>query len=283
MTTWLIVGAAGQLGAELMLRLRAGDEHVVGVTRPDLDLTDGGAVLKLVDRVRPDVIVNCAAYTAVDAAEADAEAAMAVNGEGPRKLASATLRCRARLIQISTDYVFSGDARTPYAEDAPTDPRSVYGATKLVGERAVLDTLPDTGFVVRTAWLYGNHGPNFVRTMLRLAAERETIDVVDDQVGQPTWTVDLADRIVALARSRAPAGIYHGTNSGQVSWFAFTRELFRLSGLDPERVQPTTTDRFRRPAPRPAYSVLAHGRWAAAGLAPMRPWDEALSAFLEAV
>ncbi|TDD75379.1 SDR family oxidoreductase, partial [Actinomadura rubrisoli] len=156
-------------------------------------------------------------------------------------------------------------------------PVNAYGRTKLAGERAVLGY--EHGYVVRTAWLYGAHGPNFVRTMARLAGERDSVEVVDDQVGQPTWTGDLAARIVELAGAEAaPAGIYHGTNGGRTSWFGLAREVFTLLGLDPERVRPTTSDRFPRPAARPAFSVLGHGRWARAGLAPMRGWREALHA-----
>jgi len=181
------------------------------------------------------------------------------------------------MIHVSTDYVFAGDAREPYAEDAPTAPRTVYGRSKRDGERAVLETLPGSAYVVRTAWLYGPRGSNFVRTILRLAAERETLDVVDDQWGQPTSARDLAARLVALGGSDAPAGIYHGTNSGATTWHGFAREVFRLSGLDPERVRATTSTGVVRPARRPAYSVLGHRGWARAGLEPMRPWADALA------
>jgi dTDP-4-dehydrorhamnose reductase len=181
---------------------------------------------------------------------------------------------------VSTDYVFAGDATEPYPEDAPVNPVNAYGRSKLAGERAVLETLPETGYVVRTAWLYGQQGKNFVTTMLRLAKERDTVDVVDDQLGQPTWSMDLARRLVELAglggQSRAPAGVYHGTASGQTTWYGLAREVFAGAGLDPDRVRPTTSDRFVRPAPRPAYSVLGHARWAAAGLPPLRSWKEAL-------
>ena len=282
-TTWLVTGSGGQLGTELLELLTGGQDTVVGVDRGDLDVTDRTAVHQLVGEVRPDIVVNCAAYTAVDRAESDPEAAMAVNGAAPGHLASAVAAHGSRLLHVSTDYVFAGDADRPYAEDAPTSPQSVYGVTKLAGERAVLETLPLGGFVVRTAWLYGAHGPNFVSTMLRLAEERDTVDVVDDQLGQPTWARDLAAQLVLLARSDATPGVYHGTSSGAVTWFGLTRKLFRLCGLDPDRVRPTTTAAFPRPAPRPAYSVLGHERWALAGLTEMRPWDVALAAYVESL
>jgi dTDP-4-dehydrorhamnose reductase len=173
--------------------------------------------------------------------------------------------------------VFPGDARTPYDEDADPAPRSAYGRTKLAGERAVLRTLPDRGFIVRTAWLYGEHGTNFVRTMLTLEASKPEIAVVDDQRGQPTWSRDLAGQIVKLLDSGAPAGIYHGTSSGETTWFGLAREIYRRVGADPNRVSPTTTDAFPRPAPRPAYSVLGHHGWSAVGLTPVRDWREALA------
>jgi dTDP-4-dehydrorhamnose reductase len=180
-------------------------------------------------------------------------------------------------VHISTDYVFPGDADTPYSEDATPRPRSAYGRTKLAGEQSVLTTMPERGYVIRTAWLYGVHGANFVKTMLALEETKPRISVVDDQRGQPTWSRDLAAQIVALVDSRAPAGIYHGTSSGETTWFGFTREIYRLIGADPDRVQPTTTEAFPRPAPRPAYSVLDHGRWALVGLTPIRDWREALA------
>lgn len=178
------------------------------------------------------------------------------------------------MVQISTDYVFDGTASVPYAEDSPVRPRSAYGRTKAAGETAVLSH-PDA-FVLRTAWLYGAGGANFVKTMLELERSRETISVVDDQVGQPTWSADLARQIVMVATSDAPSGVYHATNAGQTSWFGFTRRIFELVGADPERVLPTTTEAFPRPAPRPAYSVLGHQKWGQVGLPAMRPWDEAL-------
>ncbi|MFJ4921902.1 dTDP-4-dehydrorhamnose reductase [Streptomyces sp. NPDC088725] len=281
MSTWLVTGARGMLGQDLLARLAAADESAVGLGRAALDITDPAAVRAALAAHAPAVVVNCAAWTAVDDAEAKESDALAVNGTGPRVLAEACRQAGAVLLQVSTDYVFAGDAQAPYGEDAPADPRSAYGRTKLAGERAVLDTLPDTGYVIRTAWLYGAGGGNFVRTMIKLESVKETLDVVNDQQGQPTWTGDLADRLVRLGTAAlagtAPAGVYHGTSGGRTTWFAFTREIFRLLGADPERVRPTTSAAFVRPAPRPAYSVLGHDRWNETPVEPIRDWREALA------
>ena len=182
--------------------------------------------------------------------------------DGAANLAVSCAELGARLVQVSTDYVFAGDAGRPYAENDVPAPRTAYGRTKLAGERAVLDRLPGSGYVVRTAWLYGAHGPNFVRTMINLESQRPTVDVVDDQYGQPTWTVDVGRQIIALVHSTAAPGIYHATSSGQTTWFGLAREIFSLLGADPARVRPIPSSALSRPAPRPAYSVLGHGAWA---------------------
>ena len=278
----LVTGANGQLGTELvdLYAGRDGDE-VLGVDLPNVDITDPESVAAAFASFPPDVVINCAAWTAVDAAEENEDAAFVVNADGPRVLAHASRDAGAWLVQISTDYVFSGDATSPYAEDAEPDPRSAYGRTKLAGERAVQQELPDAHYIVRTAWLYGHEGSNFVKTMLRLEAAHDTVDVVDDQVGQPTYAADLAAQIAALVDVRPAAGIFHGTNSGTVSWNGFTREIFRLMGADPERVRAVTSEQFVRPAPRPAYSVLGHARWADIGLVPMRDWRSAIAEAIE--
>ncbi|MFI6060350.1 dTDP-4-dehydrorhamnose reductase [Streptomyces sp. NPDC051286] len=277
---WLVTGAAGMLGRDILARLADESVTAVAANRVALDIADPASVRTAFEFHRPAVVVNCAAWTAVDDAESQEEAALRVNGTGPEILAAACREHGAVLLHVSTDYVFAGDAEKPYPEDAAAGPRSAYGRTKLAGERAVSDTLPDTGYVVRTAWLYGAGGPNFVRTMIKLEGVEDILDVVDDQRGQPTWTADLADRLVRLGQAAlagtAPAGIYHGTSGGETSWFGFTQEIFRLLGADPARVRPTTSDAFVRPAPRPAFSVLGHDRWAAAGMAPIRDWRAAL-------
>jgi dTDP-4-dehydrorhamnose reductase len=272
----LITGSRGQLGSVLVERYRERGDNVFGYDLPEIDITSSDSVAQSFAVADPDVVINCAAWTAVDAAEEQESAALTVNGEGPRVLAEACAQSGSWLVQVSTDYVFAGDATQPYAEDAPTDPQSAYGRTKLAGEIAVQQVLPEHHYIVRTAWLYGIAGSNFVKTMLNLERERETISVVDDQRGQPTFAGDLADQIIALVDARPAAGIFHGTNTGEVSWFEFTQEIFRRIGADPVRVLPVTTAEFPRPAPRPAYSVLGHQKWSDVGMAPMRDWREAL-------
>jgi dTDP-4-dehydrorhamnose reductase len=275
-TRYLVTGAGGMLGQDLLAALDG--RAVTALKRADLDITDAAAVSDLI--AGHDVVFNAAAWTDVDGAETDFASALAVNGTGVSVLASACASRHVRLVHVSTDYVFSGAGTSPYPEDAPTAPLNAYGRSKLAGEEAVLATLPATGYVVRTAWLYGAQGRNFVKTMLRLAATREFLDVVDDQVGQPTWSRDLADRLVALADSDAPAGVYHGTASGQTTWHGLAQAVFALSGLDPSRVRRTTSAAYVTPAARPSYSVLGHDRWAAAGMAPMRDWHTMLTAAL---
>lgn len=266
---WLVVGAGGMLGRELEALLRERGEDVRGTTRADLDVTDRAAVDAALADV--DVVVNCTAYAAVDAAEEHEADAFAVNAAAVGHLARASRRAGARLVHVSTDYVFDGSATTPYAEDAAIAPRSAYGRTKAAGEWAVRAECPDH-LLVRTAWLYGAHGACFPRTIARLAHERGGLDVVADQVGQPTWTWDLADLVHRLVLAQAPAGTYHGTASGETSWHGFAQAAVAAAGLDPQIVRTTTSDAFVRPAPRPAYSVLGHGSLDAAGVAPIGDW-----------
>jgi dTDP-4-dehydrorhamnose reductase len=276
MTRWLVTGAGGMLGTDLVAALVSRAEPVTGMDRAGLNVTDAAAVTDAIVRSRPDVVVNCAAWTAVDDAEAGEEQALAVNAGGAANLATACAGIGARLVQVSTDYVFSGDASRPYAEDDVPAPRTAYGRTKLAGERAVLGRLPGSGYVVRTAWLYGAHGPSFVRTMIRLQDQRPTVDVVDDQHGQPTWTADVVRQIIALVHASATPGIYHATSGGQTSWFGLAREIFGLLGADQSRVRPIPSSALSRPAPRPANSVLGHGAWAGSGIAPIGEWRTAL-------
>lgn len=273
MTRWLVTGAGGMLGHDLVAALAG--RQLTALSRAQLDICDPAAVSAAISG--HDVVVNAAAWTDVDGAEEHEQAATRVNGLGPEVLARACAAEGARLVQISTDYVFDGTAREPYAEDAPLCPRSAYGRSKAVGEVAVRSLLADAAWIVRTSWLYGESGPNFVRTMASLELSRETLDVVDDQVGAPTWSMEVARAVLALVDAGAPAGVYHATAAGQTSWFGLARAVFEELGADPERVRPTTTDKFPRPAPRPAYSVLSHQAWLRAGLEPLGDWRATLA------
>ncbi|EHI46507.1 dTDP-4-dehydrorhamnose reductase [Rhodococcus opacus PD630] len=279
-TNILVTGARGQLGGHLLRRAEATGIPARGVGSDELDITDADAVNAQVEG--GSVVINCAAYTAVDAAESDEDTARAVNELGPANLAAACARVGARLIHVSTDYVFAGQGDTPYEVDAPTGPATSYGRTKLAGERAVHAALP-SAHVVRTAWVYTGVGSDFVSTMLRLERERDTVDVVDDQVGSPTFAGDLAGALLELAgRSDVDAPVLHATNSGRASWFDLARAVFEEAGADPQRVRPCTSAQFVRPAPRPAFSVLSGRAWADVGLTPLRPWRDALHAALHA-
>jgi dTDP-4-dehydrorhamnose reductase len=273
MARWLVTGAAGMLGRDLCSAAEAAGHTVTAAARADLDVLDPKACSDAVSG--HDVVVNCAAWTAVDDAETNEAAAFDVNAVGAANLARAAEATGAVVVQVSTDYVFAGDATTPYPADAPLAPRSAYGRTKAAGEWAVRSS-SSRAHVVRTAWLYGAGGASFPATMKRLAGERETLTVVDDQVGQPTWTVDLAAGILRIVDSGAPFGTWHATGSGRASWFDLARAVFEELGLDPARVTPTSSEAFVRPAPRPAFSVLAHDMWPAAGLDPLPEWRDAL-------
>jgi dTDP-4-dehydrorhamnose reductase len=252
-TRWLVTGAGGMFATDLVKVLRAHDENVEAVTRAQLDLTDPVACLQVTEDF--DVVVNAAAWTDVDAAESRESEAFLVNAVGASNIARSAARNGATIVHVSTDYVFSGRSTEPYRVDAPLAPINAYGRTKAAGEWAVRADC-DESYVVRTAWLYGDAGRSFVGSILRLAGERDHIEVVDDQQGQPTWTRDLADYVHGLVSSGAPFGTYHGTSTGSTTWYGLAQEIFRIRGLDPSRVRPTTAADFVRAASRPAYSVL---------------------------
>lgn len=266
----MVTGAGGQLGRALLAR----SSGAVALRRDDLDISDAAAVraaLRL-----GDVVINCAAYTAVDAAESDPAAAFAGNETGPEVLATVCGDIGARLIHVSTDYVFDGTGTRPYEPEDPTGPVTVYGRSKRSGEQAVLRACP-AATVVRTAWVYtGDHG-DFVATMRRLAAAGGPVSVVDDQIGSPTYAPDLAAALLELAARRPDVRLLHAVNDGAVSWFEVARAVFAELGADPDRVTACTTADFPRPAPRPHYSVLSQRSWVAAGLTPLRGWRPALA------
>ncbi len=273
----LITGSNGQLGTELVSRYldRAQEEVFVG-DLPNLDITSEESVASIFANVAPDLVINCAAWTAVDAAEEKEREAFAVNAEGPAILAQYCARVGAQMVQISTDYVFAGDAREPYAESAHAEPVTAYGRTKLAGENFVRELLPENHIIIRTAWLYSQTGHNFVKTIIRSQKERDTLSVVTDQIGQPTSAADLANQIISLLDKFPGSGTFHGTNSGVTSWFEFARAIMSEIGQDPERVLPTDSSSYVQFAPRPAYSVLGHEGWASVGMEPMRDWRVAL-------
>lgn len=250
----LVTGAGGQVGAELVAAFAAPGHHeVIGVDHATLDVADRDAVLAAITSTRPDAVVHPAAWTAVDACEGDPDRAFAVNALGTRHVADGARRVGAPVFYVSTDYVFDGTKPSPYHEWDPTGPRSVYGASKLAGERE----LDPGSTVIRTSWVCGYHGGNMVKTILRLAAEHDTLSFVDDQRGHPTFADDLASMIMRLVVDHRP-GVFHVTNQGAVSWFEFAGEVLAAAGQDPERVQPVATVDLHppRPAPRPANSVL---------------------------
>ena len=269
-----ITGAGGMLGTDLRLAAERNGHEVTALDRGALDITDPAACLDAV--AGHDVVLNAAAYTRVDDAETHEAAAMAVNAEGAENLARASAAAGAVLVQYSTDYVFAGDATGPYPEDAPLAPASAYGRSKAEGERRARLAHPDGTIVLRTAWLYGEHGGNFVRTMVRLYREHGQLTVVDDQHGQPTFTRDLAEQTMRMLATGLRSGTLHGTASGATTWHGFACAIVENLGGDTATVEPTDSARFARPARRPANSVLGHDGWARIGLDPMRPWRIAL-------
>jgi dTDP-4-dehydrorhamnose reductase len=273
----VIAGAGGQVGRALATAAAGEGAKVLALTSAQWDITDAAAAEQLVGG--GDLVINCAAYTDVDAAESHPRTAGAVNAAGPEHLAQACARAGAGLIHLSTDYVFSGEfggsAPRPYEPGDEPGPLSVYGRTKLAGERAVLTALP-TATVVRTAWVYTGSGTDFVATMGRLAAGADTVDVVDDQIGSPTYVADLVAALLQVAGKRVRAQVVHAANRGAVSRFAQARAVFAGIGADPERVRPISSAANPRPAARPHYSALSGAESARAGLTPLRGWHDAL-------
>jgi dTDP-4-dehydrorhamnose reductase len=279
----LVTGAAGMLGFDVLRVGEAAGHNLVAVDVGDFDITDADAVGQALERIAPDAVLNCAAWTDVDGAESHREQAFAVNAAGAGNLARAAAQASLPLLHVSTDYVFDGVGRVDaagalraYVESDPTGPRSVYGQSKLAGERQVLEASP-RHTIVRSAWLFGIGGRNFADTMLRLAGEREAVQVVTDQVGCPTWTGHLAPALVGLTE-RGVSGLVHLAGTGHVSWNGFTAEIFRQAEISC-RVEPATTAQMARPAPRPAWSVLESER---DDVLPLPPWQDGLAGYLAA-
>jgi len=277
----LILGANGQLGLSLAERIqfRQGPKHEFTLLgKNDVDITDLDSLMSAITTVYPDVVVNAAAWTDVKAAEDDYEMAFNVNVLGVSNIAKATNSLKTRIIQVSTDYVFKGDGCTPISESEETNPINNYGKTKAEAEKYLLSNHSDRSLIVRTAWLYGPFGSNFLKSILRkgLTRPNERLEVVCDHWGQPTSSLDLAEVILNLALSNAQSGVFHGTNTGATTWFDFARIGFEHAGLDPTRITPIKSSELDSKVNRPKYSVLGHRSWGHSGYEAMRPWEEPL-------
>lgn len=281
----LVTGASGQLGKDVVALFQQKGHEVMGCSRSELDIANLEQCQQVINEFQPDSIIHCAAYTAVDAAETDVDGAYKVNAVGTRNVAVAAEKAGAKMVYISTDYVFNGRSAVPYQEYDNTDPQSVYGKSKRAGE-VLTQSLSSRYFIVRTSWVYGLHGNNFVKTMLRLGQEKPQLQVVHDQKGSPTYTVDLARFLEELVQTEK-YGVYHASNSGDCTWFEFTQAIFEeakeLGFMIKVQVEPCTTEQFPRPAQRPANSVMDHLSIRTNGLTDLRPWREGLVDFLKQI
>ncbi|NJJ39524.1 dTDP-4-dehydrorhamnose reductase [Paenibacillus apii] len=283
-TKVLVTGAAGQLGRDVVLLLERQGYEVLACDRQEMDITDLDQCSEVIGEFGPEAIIHCAAHTAVDAAETDIDAAYLINAVGTRNVTVAAEKVGAKLVYISTDYVFDGQGSQPYHEYDNTDPKSIYGKSKRAGE-ILVQTLSTKYFIVRTSWVYGKYGNNFVKTMLKFGQERPVLQVVDDQKGSPTFTVDLATFLLELIGTEK-YGIYHASNTGVCTWYEFTQAIFaeaeEILGLKfTAKLEPCTTEQFPRPAPRPRNSAMEHLSIRTNGFQDIRPWREGLKAFLK--
>ena len=285
--TWLVAGGAGQLGMAIGRELDFRGISFVSADSNELDITKPLLVDQFVDFLKPKVIINAAAYTNVDGAESDSERASLVNRSGPGNLALAARSVGAVFAHVSTDYVFSGTGKAPYWESELVAPTSAYGMSKALGEQNVMDSYSAKSYLFRTAWLYSADRKNFAKTITGKALTGAESNVVNDQLGQPTFAGDVAKRIVDSVLNQLPFGIYHATNSGSASWFDFAREIYQLAGADVELVSAVGSEFYPQVAKRPAYSVLSHQRWVEEGIEPLRDWkialEEAMPAIISAV
>ena len=281
---WLITGAEGQLGKSLVKLLLSIGVDTVSYGSGQMDVTDRENVETLIEHNRPNFIVNAAAWTNVDTAEVNKELAFQVNAGGVKNLALAAQKFDSVLVQISTDYVFSGETATPISEDEDMNPKGVYGASKAEGEEVVRSLLPNQAYILRTAWLYSEFKSNFAKSICRRAlTTREEIEVVNDQFGQPTNANDLALQIYNVVTSGAKFGTYHATNSGETSWFGFAQSIVELIGSDVDRVIPISSKQSGRVALRPSYSVLGHRAWKDTDVVAMRHWNDSLRENIDSI
>jgi dTDP-4-dehydrorhamnose reductase len=276
----LVTGVKGQLGYDVVRELEKRNMEAVGVDIDEMDITDKESVDKVITEAHPDAVIHCAAYTAVDAAEDNAEVCRRVNVEGPLNIARTCKKLDIKMIQISTDYVFNGRGERPFEPDDPTDPVSVYGLTKRDGENAVINTL-DKYFIVRIAWVFGVNGKNFVKTMLNLSKTHDTLTVVNDQFGSPTYTYDLARLLVDMVQTDK-YGIYHATNEGFISWYDFAVQIFKAAGIDTVTVKPVTTAEYGvSKAVRPFNSRMSKEKLTKAGFERLPKWEDALERYIK--
>jgi dTDP-4-dehydrorhamnose reductase len=273
----LITGAEGQLGRKLNEVLSSTNFEIISLSKSELDITQKEQVYSLINTTKPDWVINTAAYTNVESAESEPEKAHSINASGPENLALSAVRNNARLIQISTDYVFDGKSKNPYEENHKKNPKSIYGTSKSIGEDKVIAAMDSNYYIIRTSWLYSEYKSNFAKFMVSRAINGlDTVEVVNDQFGQPTYAGDLALQLLRVIRNMPEFGIYHGTNSGRCSWHEYAREIFTLAGEDPNRVQEISSLKLQRKAQRPENSSLSHSQWSRSGLKEMRNWKDAL-------
>ena len=272
--TWVILGANGQLGQELIKLLKAKNIEAIGTDQNEIDFVKTNEISEKLAKLNPSHIVNCGAYTQVDKAEEEPELANLINAQAVGVIAKFAFGKQIPFVHISTDYVFDGSSTTPYLEEDKINPQSVYGSSKAMGEKEATENNPST-YILRTAWVYGEYGNNFPKVIAKKLKNKESLNVVNDQVGSPTWTFDLASAIVEVLEKKPKAGIYNVTNAESCSWFEFAQEISKSLAVDINLVKPTDSKSFVRPAVRPKYSVLSNKKWKEAGLTPLRSWKEA--------
>ncbi len=269
--TWVILGANGQLGKELYFLLKSSHKDVIGLTKNEVDLGNPETVVEKLSKYPAKYLINCAAYTQVDKAEEEIDLANKINGISVGQIAKYALENYLPFVHISTDYVFDGTSKVPYIETDQTNPQSVYGKSKLLGETELLSRNPKA-YILRTAWVYGAHGRNFPKIIADKLRNGESLQVVNDQIGSPTWTLDLANAIVEVLEKKPEPGIYHVTNTEACAWFDFAKEIAKSLKVDENKISSTTSDKYIRPAKRPSYSVLSNEKWVKAGLKPLPSW-----------
>ncbi len=276
---FLIVGARGMLGTHLVRLFQESGSIPFAVDVDEVDITNADSVMTVFDRAKPNTVINCAAFTDVDGCETATQEAFSVNAQGVENLSRASLQFHSILVHISTDYVFDGLKGSPYTEDDPMKPLGVYGASKAAGEARVREIIPETHCIVRTQWLFGLYGKNFVEAILGLAQKQDVLRVVDDQFGSPTYAQDLAAGLIKLCGLGA-LGTFHVTNSGSTNWHGFASAILQRAGMDHVQMEPLSTSELNRPAPRPLYSVLDNSRYIAVAGSPLRSWEAALDEYM---